>query len=64
MTFSLTFMVKFDGAIRKTTCDFVLVNNSKYMPICNIQRGIATQNMHDLQFDLSMSLKVEVNVPV
>ena len=56
MTLSLTFMVKVDGVTRKPTYDFLLVNNSKYMPIC-----IATQNMHDLQFDLSRSLKVKVD---
>ena len=35
------------------------VNNSKYMPICSILEDIAPQNMHDLEFDLSRSLKVK-----
>ena len=42
-----------DGAIRKLTYDFLLVNNSKYIPICSILQAIASQNMHDLEFDLS-----------
>ena len=53
MTLSLIFMVKVDGAIRlHVTC--------KYMHICSILQDIATQNMHDLEFVLSLSLKVEV----
>ena len=44
------------------TCDYLLVNNSKYMLICSILRDIAIQNMHDLEFDLSRSLKVKVGV--
>ena len=43
------------------TYELLLVNNSKYMLICSILQDIATQNMHDLEFDLSRSLKVEVN---
>ena len=31
------------------------------MPICSILRDIASQNMHDLEFDLSRSLKVKGN---
>ena len=54
-------MAKVDGAIRKPTYDFLLMNNSKYMPICSILGDIATQNMHDLEFDFSRSLKVEVD---
>ena len=30
------------------------------MPICGILRDIATQNMYNLEFDLSKSMKVEV----
>ena len=58
---SRSLTVKLDGAIRKPTYDFLLMNNSKYMPICNVLRDIATQNMHDLEFDLLRSVKVEVN---
>ena len=54
-------MAEVDGAIRKPTYDFLLMNNSKYMPICGILGDIATQNMHDLEFDLSGSQKVKVN---
>ena len=61
MTLSLTFMVKVDGGIREPIYDFLLVNNSKYVPICSISQDIATQYMHDLEFDLSKSLKVEVH---
>ena len=53
-----------DGAIRIPTYDFLLVNNSKYMPICNILVDIATQNIHDLKFDLSKSLKFEGNAAI
>ena len=49
--------VKADGAKRKPTYDFLLVNNIKYMPICNILGDISTQTMHDL----SRSLKVKVD---
>ena len=31
------------------------------MPTCSILGDIATQNIHDLEFDLSRSLKVEVH---
>ena len=44
------FKVKVDGAMRKPTYDFLLVNNSKYIPICSTSQDIATQNMHDLVF--------------
>ena len=37
------------------------MDNGEYMPICSILRDIATQNMHDLDFDLLRSLNVEVN---
>ena len=53
--------VEVDGAIRKPTYDFLLVNNSTNMPICSILQDIATQNMYDLEFDLSRSPKVEVD---
>ena len=33
---SWSLKVKGYGAIRKPTHDFLLVNNSKYMPICSI----------------------------
>ena len=58
---SRSLKVEVNGAIRKPTYDFLLVNNSKCMSICSILRDTATQNMHDLEFDLSRSLKVEVN---
>ena len=61
MTLSLTFMVKVDGAIRKSKYVFLFVNNSKHMPIYIILWDIATQNMHYLEFDLSRSLKVKVD---
>ena len=61
MNLSLTFMVKVDAGIREPIYDFLLVNDSKYPPICSILQDIATQNMHDLEFDLSRSLKVEIN---
>ena len=31
------------------------------MPICSLLRDIATQNMHDIEFDLSRSLNVKVD---
>ena len=58
---SRSLKVKVDGAIRKPTYDFLLVNDGEYMPICSILGDIATQNMHDLESVLSRSLKVEVN---
>ena len=61
MTLSLTFTVKVDGAIRIPIYELLLANNSKYMPICSILQDIATQNMHDLEFDPSRSLKVKVD---
>ena len=53
---SRSLKVKVNGAITKLTCDFLLVNNSKYMymPICSILEDIASQNM----IDLSRSLKL------
>ena len=54
-------MVKAAGGIREPIYNFLLVNNSKYVPICSISQGIATQNMHDLEFDLPRSLKVKVD---
>ena len=59
---SMSLKVKVNGAIRKPTYDFLLVNtcNGKYMPIFSILWDIATQNMHDFEFDLSRSLKVDV----
>ena len=56
MTLSLTFQV--NVVIRKPTYDFILVNNSKYMTICSILCDMAIENMRDLEFDLSKSLKV------
>ena len=53
MTLSLTFIVKVDGAIRILTYELLLVNNTKYMPICSTLGDIATQNMDNLEFDLS-----------
>ena len=50
---SRSLKVKVDGAIGKPTYDFLLVNNSNYMPIISILRDITTQNMHDFEFDLS-----------
>ena len=60
--FSSSLKVKVDGAIRKPTYDFLLVKNSKYMCtcICSILGDIATQNMHDLEFDLPRSPKVKI----
>ena len=34
------------------------------MPICSILGDIASQNMHDLEFELSVSLKVENNAAI
>ena len=61
MTLTSTFTVKVDGAIRKPTYDFLLINYGKYIPICSIVCDIAIQNMHDLEFDLSRSLKDNVD---
>ena len=58
---SRSLKVKVDDGIRKPTYDFILVNNSKYMPICSILQDIANENMHDLEFDLARSLKVKVD---
>ena len=58
---SRSLMVKVDGAIRKPTYDFLLLNNSKDMSICSILRDIVTQKMHDLEFDLSRSLRSKVD---
>ena len=52
--------VEVDASIRKPTYDFLLVNNFNYMPICSILWDIASQNVHDLEFDLSKSLDAEV----
>ena len=49
------FKVKVDGVIGKPIYDFLLVNNSKYIPICSTSQDIATQNMHDLEFGQGMS---------
>ena len=48
-----------DGANRKPTCDFLSVNISIY--ICSILNSIVIQNINDLEFDLSRSLKVTVD---
>ena len=61
MTLSLIFIVKVDGVIEIPPYELFLVNNSKYMPICSILWNIATQNMHDLELDVSRSLTVKVN---
>ena len=53
---SRSLKVKVIGATKKPTYDFLLVNNSKYMPICNILGDTATQIIHDLEFDLPRSL--------
>ena len=53
-----------NGAIEKPTYDFLLVNNSEYMLVCSILRDIASQNMYELAFDLSRSLKVEGKVAI
>ena len=45
---------------RKPTYDFLLMNNSKYAPICSIFRYIAIQCMCHLQFDLLIPLKDKV----
>ena len=42
--------IKVIGDIRKLTYDFILVNNSKYMPICSILCDIAIDNMQDNGF--------------
>ena len=58
---SWSLKVKVIGAIRKPTYDFLLMNNSKYMPIYSILWDIVIQNLHDFEFDLSRPLKVEVD---
>ena len=60
MTLSLIFIVKVDGVIEIPPYELFLVNNSKYMDICSILQDIATQNMHDLEFDVSRTLKFKV----
>ena len=40
--------------------DFLLVTGNKYMHTCSILGDIDTQNMYDLDFDLTSSMKVEV----
>ena len=49
---SRSLKVKVYGVIRMPTYDFLLVNNSKCMPISSILRDKATQNRHDFEFDL------------
>ena len=49
---SRSLKVKIEGPIRKSTYDFLIVNNCNYMPICSIFRDIVTNNMHDLEFDI------------
>ena len=41
--------------------DLLLVDNSKRMPISCIFQYIVTQNMQNLEFDLSRSLRAEGN---
>ena len=58
--FSRSLKVEVDGA----TYDFLLVNNSKHMPICSILRDIPTQNMRDLEFAISRSLRSKLMPPL
>ena len=39
---------------------FLFVTSNNYMPTCNILGDIAIQNIHELDLDLSRSLKVKV----
>ena len=48
-------------AIRKAMYDFLFVIINNYMPTCSILGDIATKNIHDIEFDLSRSLKVKVD---
>ncbi len=57
----MSLKVKCDGAIGLTICGFLLMVNSNIWHSTALLRGISLQNMNDLEFDLSRSLKVKSN---